>query len=74
MSIWCKDRFRISFAILVTIATFVSVVPDLMAQNDPSTDRLRTLNNQLLTVYSRLFSSPAGEAVSLRTQAADVIQ
>ena len=74
MKAWCKDSFRISFRIFITIATFVSLAPALMARNGPSTARLRSLNNQLLTVYSRLLSSPAGQAIALRSQAATVIQ
>ncbi len=69
----CKDSFRISFRIFITIATFASLTPALMAQNDP-TARFRNLNNQLLTVYSRLLASPAGDAIALRSQAAAVIQ
>ena len=72
MSICWRDRFRISFGIF-TIAMFLSVVPDVIAQNDPAI-RLRSLNNQLLTVYGRLLSSPASDAGALHSQAADVIQ
>src|SRR5947207_2325793 len=74
MKAWCKDSFRISFGIFITIAIFVAVVPKLTAQNDPSTSRLRSLNNQLLTMYGRLLSSPAGDASALRSQAATVIE
>ena len=74
MKAWCKDSFRISFGIFITIAIFVAVVPNLTAQNDPSTSRLRSLNNQLLTMYGRLLSSPAGDASALRSQAATVIE
>src|SRR5438034_4793550 len=74
MKAWCKDSFRISFGIFITIAIYVAVVPNLTAQNDPSTSRLRSLNNQLLTMYGRLLSSPAGDASALRSQAATVIE
>ena len=74
MKAWSKHSFRVPFRILITIAIVVSMAPVLMAQNDPSTSRLRSLNNQLLTVYSRILSSPASEAITLRSQAAAVIQ
>ena len=74
MNPWCKDSFRIPLRVLMTIAIFVSVAPALTAQSDASAARVRGFNNQLLTVYSRLLSSPAGEAIALRSQFASMIQ
>jgi len=50
------------------------MVPALMAQNDAPSARVRGFNNQLLTVYGRLFSSPARDAMALRSQFAGMIR
>ena len=71
---WSKDSFRISLRMLVMIATFGLMVPFLMAQDDPSAAQVRGLNNQLLTAYDRLLSSPAEERIALRGQFARMIQ
>ena len=74
MKTWGKDSFRISFRILAIVAIFGSMVPALMAQNDAPSARVRGFNNQLLTVYGRLFSSPARDAMALRSQFAGMIR
>ena len=74
MNTRCKHVLRISLPILITILTMLSVAPILAAQNNPSAARLRGLNNQVLGIYGQLLSSPAGEAIALRSQAAPVIQ
>jgi len=70
----CKHSLRISVQILTTILTLMLVAPVLFAQNNPPAARLRSLNNHLLGIYRQLLSSPAGEAIGLRSQAAQVIQ
>ncbi len=74
MNLGCKHSLRISVRILSTILTLMLVAPVLLAQNNPPAARLRGLNNQLLGIYGQLLSSPAGEAIALRSQAAQVIQ
>src|SRR5439155_5810363 len=75
MNTWCKDSFfRISFRTFVMAVSLGSMVPALMAQNDPSAARVRGFNDQLLTVYGRLFSSPGGEAIALPCQFGRLIQ
>ncbi len=74
MNLGCKHSLRISFRILSTILTLMLAAPGLFAQNNPPAARLRSLNNQLLGIYGRLLSSPAGEAIPLRSQGAQVIQ
>ena len=61
----CKHSLRISVRILSTILTLMLAAPGLFAQNNPPAARLRSLNNQLLGIYGRLLSSPAGEAIAL---------
>ena len=74
MFTWCKKSFQISFRTLIMVVGVGSMVPALMAQNDPSEARVRGFNNQLLTVYGRLFSSPGAEAIALRGQFGRIIQ
>src|SRR5881396_3320782 len=70
----CKHSLRSSVRILSTILTLMLAAPGLFAQNNPPAAGLRSLNNQLLGIYGRLLSSPAGEAIALRSQAAQLIQ
>src|SRR5881296_89858 len=70
----CKHSLRISVRILSTILILMLAAPILFAQNNPPAARLRSLNNHLLGIYGLLLSSPAGEAIALRSQAAQVIQ
>src|SRR5213076_2898012 len=74
MNLGCKHSLRISVRILSTILTLMLAAPGLFAQNNPPAARLRSLNNQMLGIYGRLLSSPAGEAIALRSQAAQLIQ
>src|SRR5213593_3070561 len=74
MNLGCKHSLRISVRILSTILTLMLAAPGLFAQNNPPAARLRSLNNQLLGIYGRLLSSPAGEAIALRSQGALLIQ
>src|SRR5205823_13939482 len=74
MNLGCKHSLRISVRILSTILTLMLAAPGLFAQNNPPAARLRSLNNQLLGIYGRLLSTPAGEAIALRSQAAQLIQ
>src|SRR5438132_3698677 len=74
MNLGCKHSLRISVRILSTILTLMLAAPGLFAQNNPPAARLRSLNNQLLGIYGQLLSSPAGEAIALRSQAGQLIQ
>src|SRR5437773_2050736 len=74
MHLGCNHTLRISVRVLNTILTLMLAAPGLFAQNNPPAARLRSLNNQLLGIYGRLLSSPAGEAIALRSQAAQLIQ